>query len=64
MFWKDFNVIIIEPIQAFDYFDDFDGFDLKHDAAELLQSIFNCNYCYKNLLLAWNISKLFASTEF
>ena len=31
--WKDFNVIIIEPIQAYDNFDLFDGLDLKHDVA-------------------------------
>ena len=30
MFGKDFNVIIMDQIQAFDYFD---GFDLKHDVA-------------------------------
>ena len=35
-FWKDFNVIIIEPIQAFDYFD---VFDLKHDVAVILIDI-------------------------
>ena len=33
LFRKNFSVIIIEPIQAFDYYDVFDRFDLKNDVA-------------------------------
>ena len=42
IFWKDFNVIIIEPVQAFDYFDVFDRFDLKHNVESLL--IYSMNF--------------------
>ena len=35
-------MIIIEPVQAFDYFDVFDRFDLKHDVSSLL--IYSMNF--------------------